>query len=450
MKDEYEFIDNLMQACNSAKREERFAAVAHASTIIRSTQGLIPIGCEVNNHVHTTYSFSPYEPAAAVCAARKASLAVVGSVDHESIGAAEELLDASKAFGLVGTVGFEVRASFEDSPFFDRKINNPDSRGIAYMCVHGIPRNKLSEAEAFLLPLRKARFERNRQQVERLNQLLSKADVDRIDFQSDIVSRSRWDEKGNITERHILAALVETLVQSCGDRNSLLTLLRDRFSVKVDPKQKPLILDSDNPFFLYDMLGLLKSQFLNRFFIQPSKEETPDVRAVADIARSIGAIAAYAYLGDVKTSVTGDKKPENFEDAFLDQLIAFIAETGIPAVTYMPPRNTISQIRRVRQLCQKHDLMQISGVDINSPRQSFGCPQLREKDSAHLTDSGWALAAHERLSDQDARWGLFHHDNPYRALPLAQRIVLYARWARQCNPFEIESICVLAQRSLKK
>ncbi len=45
---------------------------------------------EVNNHVHTTYSFSPYEPSAAAYAAWKAGLGIVGSIDHDSIGAARE------------------------------------------------------------------------------------------------------------------------------------------------------------------------------------------------------------------------------------------------------------------------------------------------------------------------------------------------------------------------
>ena len=37
-----------------------------------------------------------------------------------------------------------------------------------------------------------------------------------------------------------------------------------------------------------------------------------------------GGILAYAYLGDVTNSVTGDKKAQKFEDDYLDELFAVI------------------------------------------------------------------------------------------------------------------------------
>ena len=47
----------------------------------------------VNNHIHTTYSFSPYSPSAAVYAARAEGLATCGIVDHDSIGGAEVFIE---------------------------------------------------------------------------------------------------------------------------------------------------------------------------------------------------------------------------------------------------------------------------------------------------------------------------------------------------------------------
>ena len=70
---------------------------------------LPPETMEVNNHVHTTYSFSPYSPTAAVWFARMAGLKAVGSMDHDSIGAARETLAAGKILGTATTVGFELR-----------------------------------------------------------------------------------------------------------------------------------------------------------------------------------------------------------------------------------------------------------------------------------------------------------------------------------------------------
>ena len=47
---------------------------------------------EINNHIHTIYSFSPYSPSMAALLARDAGLGAAGSVDHDSIAAADDWL----------------------------------------------------------------------------------------------------------------------------------------------------------------------------------------------------------------------------------------------------------------------------------------------------------------------------------------------------------------------
>ncbi|HNZ95026.1 MAG TPA: PHP domain-containing protein, partial [Sphaerochaeta sp.] len=105
---------------------------------------------------------------------------------------------------------------------------------------------------------------------------------------------------------------------------------------------------------------------------------------------------------------------------------------------YMPPRNTKEQLARIQRLAQERNLMEISGVDINSSRQSFSCPELLEENARHLIDSAWALVAHEKLSSVDPVYGLFHPENPYRDEALNQRIARYAAIARNSdvhNPY---------------
>ena len=58
----------------------------------------------------------------------------------------------------------------------------------------------------------------------------------------------------------------------------------------------------------------------------------------------VGAISAYAYLGDVGDSVTGDKRAQKFEDDYLDELVPYLKELGFRAITYMPSRNTKAQL----------------------------------------------------------------------------------------------------------
>ncbi|MFW5695611.1 MAG: PHP domain-containing protein, partial [Alkalispirochaeta sp.] len=203
--------------------------------------------------------------------------------------------------------------------------------------------------------------------------------------------------------------------------------------VPLDDRRKRFLTDTENPHYLYDLLGVFKGDFLQRFFVQPSPEEARPVGEVTALGRDIGALPAYAYLGDVTDSPTGDKKAQKFEDDFLDELVAELPSLGFQAITYMPPRNTKEQLRRVQRLAEAAGLLEISGVDINSSRQVFTCPEVMMPEFRHLTETTWALIAHEKLSAQDARYGLFHEKNPFHLRPLAERVALYAGIARRSD-----------------
>ena len=228
-------------------------------------------------------------------------------------------------------------------------------------------------------------------------------------------------------------------------REELVRFLSEDMGIALTASIRNTLLDELNPHYLYDLLGVMKSAFLPSFFIQPSGDEIPDVREVVDFALSIDAIPAYAYLGDIEQSVTGDKKAQRFEDAFLDELIPFLAELGFPAITYMPPRNTTAQMERLQGLCRKHNLMEISGVDINSSRQSFNCPELLEPEAVHLVDSAWALVAHEILVEHSPAYGLFARDNPLGST-LGERIRLYSALARAMDPGDTSTLVESASR----
>lgn len=425
-------LQELECAINSADKPIRLQASRSLGALIESGELKRTRLEEVNNHVHTTWSFSPYEPSGAAYAAWKAGLGIVGSIDHDSIGAAPELLEASQNLGLASTVGFELRVSFLDTPLADRKINNPDSPGIVYMCVHGVPHQKIAEVERFLKPVQEVRNLRNRAQVKDLQALVGQYGFD-LDFDRDVVPLSRFSEGGSITERHILYAMARQCITMFGKGERLVRFLEKELHIALSAKVQALLLDPGNPHYAYDLLGIFKSNFLPRFFIQPGKDECPSVYDVVAFGNSIGAIPAYAYLGDIEQSVTGDKKAERFEDGFLVELIDLLVTIGYPAVTYMPPRNTVAQMERLQRLARERNLMEISGVDINSSRQSMNCPELLQPTCRHLVDSAWALVAHEKLSTVDPSLGLFNPANPYAQQSLETRLARYADLGRRMD-----------------
>ena len=74
--------EELLELLNAENRLENL------KTLLK-TEPLPPVGRDVNNHIHTTYSFSPYSPTAAVWFARAAGLCTCGLMDHDSIAGSE-------------------------------------------------------------------------------------------------------------------------------------------------------------------------------------------------------------------------------------------------------------------------------------------------------------------------------------------------------------------------
>jgi len=411
---------------NHPQRENRLAALKCLADQIE--RGELPAperGEEVNNHIHTIYSFSPYSPANAVWLSYKAGLMTSGLMDHDSISGAEEFIQAGRIIGLATTIGVECRCDFADTPLAGRRINNPDQKSVAYVALHGIPHTQIERVKAYFRPLVAARNERNRLMVQRLNDLLVPWSI-HLDFEQDVVPLSMAAEQGSITERHILFALVQHLLNRFGRGQRLAEFLERDLRLPLNAVVRGYLLDPQEKTYAYDVLGALKSELVSAFYID-AQQECPDIRELITLGRDIGAITAYAYLGDIGKSVTGDKKAQAFEDSYLELLFDTIKELGFQAVTYMPTRNTKEQLQRVQSLCADHNLFQISGIDINTPRQAFNCPLLRRPEFRTLIDSTWALIGHEQQATEDLEAGMFSPGTIARVHDLHQRIEIFRK-----------------------
>ena len=386
-------------------------------------------GNDVNNHIHTTYSFSPYSPAAAVWFAREAGLCTCGLMDHDSIGGAEEFLAATDIVKLGATIGIECRVSFANTPFAGRRINNPDQNSVAYMAMHGVPHDKTEEVNAFFAPYRAHRNERNRKMVAAVNGLMGQYGIE-MDFERDVLPLSNAAMGGSVTERHLSSALAYKMLEKIGAGAKLVDFIKNTMNLPLSKKIEGYLLDETNPHAMYDLLGWIKSELIAKFYI-PATDECPDVREVLALSERVGAISAYAYLGDVGDSVTGDKRAQKFEDDYLDELVPYLKELGFRAITYMPSRNTMAQLMRLRALCDKYGFFQISGEDINSPRQSFVCEAQRNPAFANLLDATWALIAHEWRATEDASKGLFSEESMAKWSDLNERVKAFAAFGRE-------------------
>jgi len=341
-----------------------------------------------NNHIHTFYSFSPYSPAAAVYFARAATLMTAGLMDHDSIAGAEEFTRAGEIAGVATTVGLECRVSLAGTALEGRLVNNPDQKSVAYMALHGVPRDSVKLLQDTFAPLREKRNVRNRKMTANANGVLSAHGI-ALDFDADVLPLSKFSEGGSVTERHIICAVCKKIVASAGRENTA-DFVEKNLRLPLSQKQKSQLTDPENPYFDYDLLGVLKAEFIEKIYV-PADEECMHLRSLSKLARDAGALLCYAYLGDVGESVTGDKKAQQFEDSCLGVLFDTLTENGVDAVTYMPSRNTPEQLARLQQMCRERGFMEISGEDINSPRQKFICEQLALPQFRHLIDATWEL-----------------------------------------------------------
>ena len=373
-----------LDVCEKAQRLENLQEV------LKTTQFPPMVPQYINNHIHTTYSFSPYSPTAAVYAARMEGLCTAGIIDHDSISGAREFLEAAKLVDIPVTIGMECRATMDGTRLQGRRTNNPDQVVVSYMTIQSVPHDKLEALNQWFAPYRAARDRRNRQMIDKINALLGED----LDYDRDVLPLSMHREGGGVTERHLMYALARKMVARAGKGQSMADYLGS-IGLTLSEKQKAQLLDTAYPFYEYDLLGILKSAFVPKIYIDAA-DECPNITQLVALCREMDAYLCYAYLGDVGDSVTGDKKAQKFEDDYLEDVFECLKETGVKAVTYMPTRNTPAQLKRLRGLCEQYGMFQISGEDINSPRQSFVIRAMEDPQFQNLIDATWQLIEHEK------------------------------------------------------
>lgn len=378
---------SILNKLNAPTKAERLANLAE---VLKTTTFPAAVPEYINNHIHTTYSFSPYSPTAAVYAARMEGLCTAGIIDHDSISGAEEFLEAAKMIDIPVTIGMECRVSMDGTRLEGRRTNNPDQVGVSYMTIQSVPHDKIATLTEFFRPYQAARHARNRKMIDKINALLPGI---ALDYDRDVLPLSEAADNGGVTERHLMYALAKRLVAQVGKGEAMVKKLSD-MGLSLSSKQEAQMLDTQYPFYEYDLLGILKSAFVPQIFIDAT-DECPKLPDMVKLCADVDAYLCYAYLGDVGDSVTGDKKAQKFEDDYLDDVFECLKEEGVKAVTYMPTRNTPAQLERLRGLCDQYGMFQISGEDINSPRQSFVIKAMENPMFKNLIDATWKLIEHE-------------------------------------------------------
>ncbi len=237
MMDDKKLFDSLVQKLNAKKAADRLDALKKLKELLDDGKIEVkPRSNITNNHIHTKYSFSPYSPTYAVWEGYKSGLASIGIMDHDSLAGAKEFIEAGTIIKIPTTIGYEIRTDWSDTVLNGRRINNPDQITSAYITTHGIPHDKIDEAERFLKPIREARNERIKSEILNINKIISPHGIT-IDFKNDVLPISYAYDGGTVTERHLLFALTLKIIKKIGKGQILIDFIQNKLGISLSRNQ---------------------------------------------------------------------------------------------------------------------------------------------------------------------------------------------------------------------
>jgi len=227
--------EQLEQQLDSFDANERKQALATLHEQAEAGYIELPeLGESVNIHCHTFFSYNAYgySPSKFAWLARKAGLAVVGTVDFDVLDALDEFRQACRLLGLKGCSGLETRVFVPE--FATRVINSPGEPGISYHMGVGFPSATVPQDQvAFLGRLKEMAQQRNRDLMGRVNEHLHPVV---LDYERDVVALT---PAGNATERHMCSAYARKAVELFGEGDKLAKFWTEKLGVDAAPLGLP-------------------------------------------------------------------------------------------------------------------------------------------------------------------------------------------------------------------
>lgn len=362
--------------------------------------------------IHTDYSFSPFTPALSAYLARRNGLAFAGISDHDTLAGAEEFCRAADIFGLQPCVGVQLRARIYANAGI--RLNDMYENDVAFVSVRGLPRSRIKALDKALSKVRSERVARDRKMVERLNARFKKFGIC-LNFEDDVLKRTRYKEGGSVTERHILYALAIKLVGMFGDAERLENFLTGTLGMTVDDDTR-MKLDFASPYLAHDLVGLLKDEV--KFFYVPATDALSAEEAVA-LAHENGALVTYNYVGK-RSASTGD---EEFEGDNTKAIIERLGGLGFDAIEIVPGGDEERE-NELFALAKEAGMFVLPYRDVNSPRVDVAVKG-SSKDAV-LERNMWAVVGNGKSADLDIKGGIKTANFGGGSVDLDARLELFA------------------------
>lgn len=395
----------MIAGLSSNSKRKRLKAVK----LLKKTEDAVPEKTGVGIlSAHTDFSFSPFSPSLAAYLAYRGGLAFAGISDHDTLSGAQEFCRAAELLGIQSSVGVQLRVRLSGEK--DRILNNMYERGVAFISIRGIPQNKIKKVDKYLQSVRDRRVARDRLMVQKFNSRIKKFDMS-IDFDKDILAKSRYSEGGTITERHILYAFARKLIEKLGDAEAILKFLDENLNISIGEEYSLVLSDAKSPYFAHDLVRCLKNEI--KFFYLPA-EEVISEEEVLRLADWCGGLLTYMYTGG--------------ESQFKEELIAELGRIGFDAVE-IPIYFAEEERAEIMSLAEKYGMFALPYLDINSPRLRFA----PSYDDEQLRRNMWAVIGHEKCSRENPEDGINTEKSVAKNPDLNARLAIYAEAGRISN-----------------
>jgi hypothetical protein len=346
---------------------------------------LPPAANIANMHCHTFFSFNGYgySPTALAWLARKQGFKLIGSVDFDVLDAVDEFLTACDTVGVRASTGIETRVYIPE--FSDWEINSPGEPRVAYHMGLGFTGSNAPEpGAAILADMGRRAAARNRAVLARVNAHL---DPLTLDYERDILPLTPG---GNATERHMLAAYLETAARAIPDQVSFWA---DKLSLPV--AQITALMENQSKFANTVRAKLMKRGGVG--YVQPGPDTFPSVDEFHRFVEACGALPCAAWLDGTSDG-----------EQAMTELLELLVSKGVVVFNIIPDRNwniadpAVKQIKLqklydVVELAQKLDLPLNVGTEMNAFGQklvdNFDAPELAPVREAFM-DGAYFIYGH--------------------------------------------------------
>lgn len=379
---------------------------------------------EVNAHLHTPYSFSAFRDIAQIFTlAAEEGIDVLGINDFNTADGYDRFYDQALVHRKFPLFNIEMIGLMEEEQKRNRRVNDPDNPGRAYLCGKGLdyPFALIAPWSEKLLLLKEESQRQVKEMIDKSNRFFRGIGVD-VSLDYDEIRTTLT--KRLVRERHIARAIRIQLFKNTIDEKGRLSLFRKLYSGK-----EPSASINDEAAVENEIrTRLLKSGGAG--FVEEDPSAFLPVADILSIIQQAGGFPCYPVLLDDQTGSFTE-----FESDW-QKLLDALTRMNIGCIELIPARNDLKILNGfVHFFRQKHFVITF-GTEHNTPRMAPLTVSARNQVplNSELKRISWegacVVAAHQFLRAKKergfvAREGRARKDQLNSFVALGEKVIGY-------------------------